>query len=302
MHQALGPNSASGELLALASALFWALAVILFRVAGRSIRPLSLNLFKTIFCLCLLLVSLGVARFSLFPHLPAVTYGALFLSGIIGIGASDTLFFASLNRLGAGLSAIVNCSYSPLVILMAAAFLNERMNLPQLFGVGLIITAVLIISRGNSIPPLQRKKLLSGIALGLTAMLAMAISIVIMKPFLAQVPVLWATLVRTAGGLFFMGGVFGLHPRRGDLMADILDRKNWKPLVSSSFFGGYLAYTIWMGGMKYTSASLAAALNQTSTIFIFFLGVLLLREKATRLKILALGLAVAGVLLITLMR
>jgi drug/metabolite transporter (DMT)-like permease len=302
MHQALGPNAVSGELLALGSALFWAIAVILFRVAGRSFPPLSLNLFKTIFCLGLLLVSLGVARQPLFPHYPGAAYGALFLSGIIGIGASDTLFFASLNRLGAGLSAIVNCSYSPLVILLAAAFLSERMNLQQLVGVGLIITAVMIIARGDSMPPPQRKGLLSGIALGLAAMLVMAVSIVIMKPFLAETPVLWATLVRTAGGLLFIGGVFSFHPRRADLAAALRACRNWKPLVSSSFFGGYVAYTIWMGGMKYTSASLAAALNQMSTIFIFFLGVLWLREKATRGKILALGLAVAGVLLITLMR
>ncbi len=60
-----------GELLALSSALFWALAVILFRMAGRGVRPLSLNLFKTLFCIGLFLITSWVLHEPLLPDLPS---------------------------------------------------------------------------------------------------------------------------------------------------------------------------------------------------------------------------------------
>ena len=289
-----------GELLAITSALFWALAVILFRLTGRHVRPLSLNLFKIILCSGLFVVTSLAMGEPLFPEVPLKTYAMLLLSGAVGIGISDTLYFASLNRLGAGLSAIVNCTYSPLVIGLATVFLGERISMLQVLGVCLIIGAVLIISRGNHTAPQKKRRDLSiGIALGLAAMLAMAVSIILMKPYLPEVPVVWATLVRTLGGLILLGGVFGFRSDRRSYTREILDKKNWKLLISSSVFGGYLAYTAWMGGMKFTQASTAAALNQMSTVFIFILAVVLLREKATTGKLLALALAVGGVLLVT---
>lgn len=289
-----------GELLAITSALFWAVAVILFRLTGRSVRPLSLNLFKIILCSGLLVVTSLILREPLLPDVPLKTTIILLLSGAIGIGIADTLYFASLNRLGAGLSAIVNCTYSPLVIGLAMVFLGERMSLLQVLGVGLIVGAVLIISRGNNTAPhKKRKDLYMGIVLGVSAMFVMAVSIILMKPYLPEVPVVWATLVRTLGGLILLVGVLGSRRQRGSYAKEILEKRNWKLLASSSIFGGYLAYTAWMGGMKYTLASTAAALNQMSTVFIFILAVVLIREKATAGKILALALAVGGVTLVT---
>ena len=43
----------------------------------------------------------------------------LFASGIIAIALSDTLFHASLNMVGAGISSIVDCLYPPLTVLFA---------------------------------------------------------------------------------------------------------------------------------------------------------------------------------------
>ena len=63
---------------------------------------------------------------------------------------------------------------------------------------------------------------------------------------------------------------------------------------------GLEALDAWMGGMKFIQASEASALNQMSTVFIFVLGVIFLKESVTREKIVALLLAVAGVLLVTL--
>jgi len=57
---------------------------------------------------------------------------------------------------------------------------------------------------------------------------------------------------------------------------------------------------LWLGGLKYAQASVAAVLNQTATIFTILLAALILREPLTRFRIVAAALAMAGVLLITL--
>ena len=63
--------------------------------------------------------------------------------------------------------------------------------------------------------------------------------------------------------------------------------------------GAYVAMIFWLGGMKYTQASTAASLNQTSSIFIFIFAYFILKEKMSLKKIIGVVLAVAGALLVT---
>ncbi|MBD3414787.1 MAG: EamA family transporter [Candidatus Aminicenantes bacterium] len=289
-----------GKALALGSALVWAVAIILFRISGRSVHPLGLNLVKSLVSCALLVPTIWILHQPLFPSLPFQSYGLLLLSGVIGIALSDTLLFESLNRLGASLSAIVSCSYSPFVIIMASLFLLERMTLWQLVGVALIIAAVVLISHRNGVNTVPQKQLVAGIILGLLAMLAMAFSIVLMKPVLTHSSILWATLMRTVGGLALLFPVIQLHPRRRKIYQNILSTQNWKPMIPGSVLGGYVALVAWMGGMKYALVSVASVLNQTNSVFIFILGVIFLKEPATRKKVVALGLAFLGVVLVLL--
>ncbi len=289
-----------GKLLALGSALIWAFAVILFRISGRTVHPLGLNLVKSLVSCLFILPSLWLLHQPVVPSLPLESYGLLFLSGIIGIGISDTLLFESLNRLGASLSAIVNCSYSPFVIILAFLFLFEKMTLWQLAGVAFIISAVVMISLKNSLNHISRKELVIGIILGLLAMFCSAVSIILMKPVLAGSSILWATLVRTVGGLAFLYPVIHFHSKRSQIYKSILSFKNWKPMLPGSFLGGYVALVAWMAGMKYAMVSEASILNQMNSVFVFALGVVILKEQATQKKIFALGIAFGGVVLVLL--
>jgi drug/metabolite transporter (DMT)-like permease len=50
--------------------------------------------------------------------------------------------------------------------------------------------------------------------------------------------------------------------------------------------------------MKFTQASTAAALNQTSSIFVFIFAALLLKEKITTARLIGIVLGVAGTFLV----
>jgi len=283
-----------GEILSLASGLVWAVAVILYRVSGRAVHPLGLNLFKNVLALAFMVPTMLLLGRPLLAGAPARDTGILLLSGFLGIAVSDTLFFYSLNRLGASILAIVDCFYSPFVIALSFLLLGETMTAWQLIGVALIISAVLTAERTGSGRSIPARDLLTGLLLGILSMFFVAIGIVVAKPVLANESVLRATLVRLVGGAVPLVLIVPALPGRRAILKPLLDPANWKALIPASFFGSYLSLILWMGGMKFAKASVAAALNQLNTIFIVVMAAVFLKEKLTPLKILAVGLAFAG--------
>jgi len=286
------PGSARslGEILALASGLAWAVAVVLFRVSGRSIHPVGLNLGKNVLGLVMIVPTLLLLGEPLAPLVPASATGLLLLSGVLGIAVSDTLFFHALNRLGASLTAIVDCFYSPFVIALSFVLLGERLTLVQLAGAGLVISAILTVTKEGKLEKIDRRDL----ALGILAMFFVALGIVMVKPVLGTVSVFWATLVRMAGGTAALALLLPVLRNRRAVLAPLFDRRNWKALVPAAFFGAYLSLILWTGGMKYAKASVAAVLNQLNTIFIVIIAAVFLKERLTGWKVLAVVLAFVG--------
>jgi len=288
-----------GEILALSCAIIWATAVILFRKSGETVSPLGLNLFKNILALALFVPTSLVLRVELFTKASSNDYLLLAASGILGIALSDTLFFKSLNLLGAELSAIVDCLYSPFIIGLSVLFLRESMTGFQLLGVLLIISAVVAISGIEDRKNISRHDLILGVLFGVLAMASMAVGIVMIKPLLNRSPLLWVVEVRLLAGCVGLGMYLLLHPRGKEIFGSILSVRNWQYMLPGSFLGAYLAMVIWMGGMKYTQASIASALNQTSNVFVFILAAVVLREPVNAIRIIAIILAFAGAFIVS---
>ena len=296
-----------GEICALCAPLAWSFAVILFRKTGERVPPVALNLFKNLLALLLFfgtLVALGLGA----PEgLTWTHYGLLLLSGVIGIGVSDTLFFMCLNRIGAGLQAIVNTSYSPFNIILSILFLAERLSLLQFVGVGLILSAVLAVgwAKGPG-GPTDRRSIAFGILCGLLATATQAISIVMIKHLLDGLPgrtlqpLLFVTFWRLVGGTAITGIFVLARPELRRSLRSLRDMRVWPVMVAGAFLGTYVSLVFWMAGMKFTTVSIASALNQTATLFTFVLAVLLLREPVTRRRLLGLLLGMGGVALVTL--
>lgn len=287
-----------GEVLALTTAVVWAFAVILFKKSGETVHPIALNLFKNVLSAILLIPTLWLFGEPLLREAPASHYGIMLLSGCIGIGIADTLFFYSLNTLGAGLSAVVDCFYSPSMIVMAMIFLGESLTAWEIFGAALIISAILTGTAGDSTRHIPPRQLIKGILFGMAAVALIAASIVIVKPVLAESPVLWVTEWRLVGGILIL--LVGLLLRRGRIaiVRSATHVHRWGYMVSGSFVGAYLSMMLWLGGMKFTQASTASALNQTTNVFIFIFAAIFLREPITLQRTAAIALAVTGAYLV----
>lgn len=287
-----------GEIFALSCGLVWAFAVIFFKKSGESIEPFSLNLFRVAVSCLLFIATLVVFGKPLFGQAPFEDYLILAGSGIIAIAISDTLFHACLNRVGAGLNAIVGTLYSPFIILFAILMLGERLNLQQFLGMSLIIGGVLVASATRPPAGLARRDVVIGILFGVGAMATLGFGIILAKPVLERSDIIWATAVRQLGSLVALGGVALVFPNRRRRFSVFIPHSAWKFTLPGTFLGSYLALMLWIGGMKYTTAGTASILNQTSTIYILILASVFLKESFTRRKALATVLALLGILLV----
>ena len=289
-----------GELFALAAPLCWSFAIILFRKTGEHVPALALNLFKNLFALLLFLGTLYLSGKGLFHTGNGSERALLLLSGVLGIGISDTLFFMTLNRVGAALQAIITTSYSPFIILLSFLFLGERMSPVQVAGVAIILSAVLTVGRVRGAKEgISRRTLIAGILLGIGATATQAVSIVMIKPLLEGSPLVWANTWRLIGGASASVLFLPLLSGKRRAMRTLANIRIWPVMIPGTFLGTYVSLMFWLAGMKYTLASTAAALNQTSTLFTFLLAVLLLKEPTTPKRIAALFLGLAGVALVT---
>ena len=130
-------------------------------------------------------------------------------------------------------------------------------------------------------------------------MLTLAFGIVIAKPVLDRSPVLWATAVRQIGSFMAMLPVALLLPSRRKIFSNFRPVPSWKYMIPGTVIGSFLGLILWIAGMKYTQAGVAAILNQTSSVHIIILATIFLREPLTRRKIAALVLALVGIVMVT---
>jgi len=295
-----------GQTASLLAALTWAFALVLFKRSGEQVAPLPLNLFKNtvallLFALTLALAALaGVDRVAALGEHPVSDLCLLLLSGLIGIALADTLLFYSLNLIGVGLMAIVDCCYSPLAVLLAWLLLGERLMPPHYIGAALIVAAVFSATHHDLPPHRTRAQIVVGTLLAVLAIALMVVGIVIVKPILESMSVLWATVFRLIGGMLFLM-LFACLGRRWQSHWRIFrPSRSWRYALPGAILGTYLCLFLWIAGFKYTYASIAAVLSQTSVVFQALLAALLLKEDFGPRKIIALTLAVIGVVIVTL--
>jgi drug/metabolite transporter (DMT)-like permease len=289
----------SGEFYSVACAVLWSGATILFRKSGEHVPPVALNLFKNTVALALFLITLPILGRAFVPSDQTWReWLVLLLSGAVGIGIADSLFLSSLNRLGAGGNAIVSALYAPFAVLASFVYLRESIGPLLVVATGMMVAAILLGTwqppRPAGAPP-DPLRTFSGVLVGALAMFLMAVAIVFAKPVLDRSDPWWATSVRLLGGILFLAGQGLVQPqRRAAIVRCFRPSRQWWVTVSAAVLGAYLAMIVWIVGMKYSQASTAAVLNQTSTLWTVLLGWLVLREKLTTRKALAMALAFGG--------
>lgn len=248
-----------------------------------------LNAFKSLVGLILFIATSAVLGIPFFlPERTASDWAVTLASGVLGIGFADTLFFRALNSIGAGRVAIVDCLYSPSVILCSFLYLAEPMPATLFLAVGLMIIAILLgvwqPVAGNPETSHKRwggranRSWLKGFVYATTAIFLTAAAIVAVKPILERSNAWWVSTVRLFGGVAFLGVHVAVSRHRAEVLPALAHARTWRVALPAALVGTYLGFLFWNLGMKHTLATTASVLNQTSNILVLPLARLLLQE------------------------
>lgn len=257
-------SSLAGEIMALACAVCWAAAVLLFRRIG-PVDPRALNLFKNVLASLLLMATMAVTGQGFAGDRSTEDWIRLLGSGVLGLTIADTLFFAGLQRVGASVAAVTDCTYSPTVLVLSSLLLGESLRQGLLWGAPLVVVGLLLVAWQTPGKGVQVDR--GGVLLCVGGVLTTAVAVVVAKPALNRSDLVEATTVRLLAGavaLVIWDGAAGTLKRGLSLLRP---QPLWRVAIPATVVGTYLSMLLWLGGIKYTTASRAALLNQMGMVF-----------------------------------
>ena len=288
-------DHALGAWMSVATALVWSAAVLLLR-QGVSLGANATNLFKNTIGTALMIPTLAVVGFDDLLAISAQDAAVLAISGVLGIAIGDTLFLAALHRLGASWMALFDCVYAPTVVLAAVVVLHEPLGAGFAAGALLVVAGLLLATWQAP----RDQPISGGLWLGFGSIVVVAAAVVMAKPALGRSGLIAATALRLGAGLAAQVVVLSLSRRGRAAFSVFWQPIAWRKLLPAAVLGTWLAMILWLGGTKYTHASVAALLNQTAVVFMLLGAHFFLGEQVSARRWVGSGLAAAGAAIVAL--
>jgi drug/metabolite transporter (DMT)-like permease len=306
----LGLTIDLGTAMALGCGLAWAIAVVLFRQASAGeVSARALNLFKNAVASVLLVLTVlirdgdgGEGAIARLASLSTWDLGRLTLSGVLGLAIADTLFFSGLRRVGSSMAAVADCAYAPTAVILSVLLLGEELREGLLIGGPLVVLGLGIVSwradRGHTDAAGLTTKLDGvGLLLTLGGVMTTALGVVVAKPALNQADLLEATTLRLLAGTLALGLWEALRGELASALVLFRPQPAWRFAIPATLIGTYLSMLLWLGGIKYSTASKAAILSQLSVVFLLVLS-RLTGEPVPPRRWLGAGVALTGALVV----
>jgi uncharacterized membrane protein len=291
----------SGELLALLSALLWAMASVLLTIGAKRLHVLPLNMIRcvvsTAFFWALLPFYGGLEALA---AIPAQAWIWLLVSVLALLVVGDTLYFRSMDLAGVSWAMPV-ASINPLwAVLLASLFLDEPLTWTLLAGALLVVAGVTLLSRsagqataGRAVEPAARR---AGLLMALATSLLWGIGLVALKPATAGMHSVVANAVRQPMGLLLLLGLNLARGRWREMRR--LDRRSWAVILVASLAGTGLGTLLFVMAIQMAGAGRTAVLTTTAPLLALPFSMLWLQERPTRWTLTGTLLTTAGILLV----
>jgi drug/metabolite transporter (DMT)-like permease len=281
-----------GEILAIGSALAWALTSVVMRpIVGQALWRSSV--LRMVVCAALLAIYAAPSgALDTILHAPAETWLWLLGSTLCSIVVGDTLYFLAAARLGVARALPIASSFPLLTTLGAIALLNEPPTVPLLLGSLLVVLAVGLIG-GERAPGGGRADPLGLLLAGLAACM-WAGSGLFLGPALRSLDTTSGNVVRFSMASLLFGAYVLLARPRERLTAHLV----WLSLLAA--VGTLASALMFLSGIAGAGVARAVALNATSPVFSAILATVLLRERMSRRAAVGIAASVVGTVLLAL--
>lgn len=282
-----------GILSALLSACSWAFGTITFERIGKVVPFVGITFLKGVFSIVLMILLLVVTG-GLYP-IGWREFSFLAISGIVGITIGDSLFFKSLQDLGAKTQVIFFLLGQILTMILSLLFLGELLSVEQYIGAFILLTGVIVTTWGTQT---NHPNKIRGIISGLASMTCFSVSAIMVKAAISDVPVITATFYRMVFGTIFTLGYGVASKNFSSWIRPLKDKKLLGLFVFNVIVITYGGFLLSMAAIKYISVSLASVLGATEPIFVLLLAFLLMREKVTKREVIGTIVTLVGLFLI----
>lgn len=282
-----------GIIVALLSAVSWAFATVVFDRIGKVVPYVGITFLKGIFSIILMIVLLiftgglhdiGIWEFSF-----------LALSGIIGISLGDSLFFKSLQDLGAKVQVIFFLLGQIFTMILSLLLLGELLSLEQYIGAVVLLTGIVIVIWGKQD---NHPNKVRGIVCGLFSILCFSVSAIMVKMAIAEVEVITATFYRMLFGTIFTLGFGVVGKQLPSWIKPLKDKRLLILFILNVFVITYGGFLLSMVAVKLISVSLVSVLGTTEPVFVLLFAYLINKDKIAKQEVIGTIITLIGLFII----
>lgn len=291
----------TGELAALATAVFWTITAMAFEVGSRNIGSLAVNMIRLVLAFIFLSIFNLVARGLVLPvDASAHAWVWLSVSGLVGFVFGDYFLFRAFAEISARVAMLIMTLVPPITAIIGWAILGESMTLLEITGMVLTISgiALAIFSRdGENGKKLRLSYPLKGILFGLGGALGQAVGLVLSKYGMGDYHAFAATQIRIIAGMIGFAIIIVIL-RKGYLIRNAFkSRPGMIGTGIGSVFGPFLGVSFSLLAVKYASTGVASTIMSIVPILIIPPAILFFRQKVSWLEVVGAFISVTGVTL-----
>ena len=291
-----------GQVLALVTALCWALNSATYSVLGKSVKSSSLAHARSLFAVPFVFILMVCTEGFSFISISGRSLTALMASGVTGYYITDVLMFYSYVTLGPR-EALVIMTFSPVVsALLSGLCFGEVLSAGQWISIILILAGITLMVLDEIISAKQqrsRDKVVKGMIAAFLGAFFQALSYILARYALDDVGPVSTNFLRNLAGLlcFIIISFFPKSTFRKDALF-LKDGKMRNQLLFACITGPVLGMSFQMMALKLAPVGIVSALSQISPLFMLPIDILVLKKRVHALSFAGTLISIAGAVLL----
>ena len=293
-----------GNTAAVLTSCLWAGSSLLFTTAGKRIGYFSVNAYRSLMAVVLLVVAQIFVLGSVLPAASNEQWFWMSLSGIVGLGIGDFGLFAAYVLIGPRRSTLIMALSAIFAAIGAYIMLGETLSYLATIGIAITIAGIIIVllekeNHENTTIDGDKQKTW-GIFAAFVAALCQGIGLVFSKKGMyigvtaAMNPISAAMIRMTTATLFIF--ICALFLRKlPELQETTKDKKGLKYIAGGAIIGPFFGMTLSMLAVANTGTGIAQTLMSLMPIVIIPLLWVIYKEKTNLRGIIGAVFAVVGV-------
>ena len=297
-------SSFLGETAAVITSALWTVSSLFFTAAGKRIGSLSVNAYRTVIAVGLLLVTQFVLLGTILPLASGPQWFWLGASGIVGLGIGDSGLFAAYVILGPRRSLLLMALAPIFASLGGYVVLGETIPIVAAVGIALTLGGVVLVilerEEHSGEAPVSKKLKSYGVFFGLIAAIGQGVGLVLAKKGIELNPAatlnpVSATLMRMTLGACSIWLVLIVAGRLSELRSAFKSREGMRQTLAAAVVGPFLGVTLSMVAATYAEVGIAQTLLSLMPVMIIPVVWILYRQRTSWRGILGAIIAVIGV-------